>query len=61
MASELTLGEIKEFKATIQSFETLKQEVLHYLSQGCDYFTVSTGPWTLTYDRSEIRVETGSY
>lgn len=61
MASELTLGEIKEFKATIQGFETLKQEVLHYLSQGCDYFTVSAGPWTLTYDRCEISIETDSH
>ena len=53
MASEMTLGEIKEFTATIQGFETAKQEVLHYLSQGVDYFTVSSGPWTIEYDNRE--------
>ena len=55
MASEMTLGEIKEFKATIQGFETIKQESLHYLAQGADNFTVSAGPWTLTYDKKEVR------
>ena len=55
MASEMTLGEIKEFTETIQGFETIKQEVLHYLSQGLDYFTVSAGPWTLTFDNTEAK------
>lgn len=55
MASEMTLGEIKEFTATIQGLETIKQEALHYLAQGADYFTASTGPWTLTYDKTEVR------
>lgn len=54
MASEMTLGEIKEFKATIQGFHTIKQEALHYLAQGADFFTVSAGPWTLTYDKKEV-------
>jgi hypothetical protein len=55
MASEMTLGEIKEFTETIQGFETIKQEVLHYLSQGVDYFTVSAGPWTIEYDNRKER------
>lgn len=55
MASEKTLGEIKEFTAIIQGFEAVKQEASHYLSQGADFFTVSAGPWTLTYDKTEVR------
>ncbi len=55
MASEMTLGEIKKFTATIQGFDTIKQEALHYLSIGADCFTVSAGPWTLTYDEKEVR------
>jgi hypothetical protein len=50
MVREMTLGEIKEFAATIQGFDDIKREAVHYLSLGSDCFTVSAGPWTLTYD-----------
>lgn len=53
MASEMTLGEIKEFIATIQGFETIKKEAMRYLAQGVDCFTVSAGPWTLTFDNTK--------
>jgi hypothetical protein len=56
MASEMTLGEIKGMAATLQGWERMKQEVWHYLSQGVDFFTVSAGPWTITYDRKESEV-----
>jgi hypothetical protein len=57
MASEMTLGEIKEFTATIQGFEAVKQEALHYLAQGSECFTVSSGPWTLSFDNKESEVK----
>lgn len=57
MASEMTLGEIKQMTKILQCWEDMKREVLHYLSQGVDYFTVYSGPWTLEYDnRKESEV-----
>lgn len=55
MASEMTLGEIKKMAATLQGWEDMKREVLHYFSQGADCFTVSDGPWTLTFDNTKER------
>lgn len=53
MASEMTLGEIKKMAASLNCWDIVKREVRHYLSQGSDYFTVSSGPWTLTYDNTK--------
>lgn len=60
MANEMTLGEIKQMATTLQCWEDVKREVLHYLSLGVDYFTVSSGPWTIEYDnRKESEVKDG--
>lgn len=37
----------------LESWDTALNEVIHYLAQGSDYFTVSVGPWTITYDVNE--------
>lgn len=34
----------------ITGWHEMCQEVWHYLSQGVDCFTVSSGPWTVKYD-----------
>jgi hypothetical protein len=51
-----TTGEIKGMAATLQGWERMKKEVWHYLSQGVDFFTVSVGPWTITYDKEESEI-----
>lgn len=47
-----------EMTLTLQCWEDIKREVLHYLSQGSDYFEVFSGPWTIEYDnRKESEVK----
>jgi hypothetical protein len=57
MASEMALGEIKEMAATLQEWEDVKREVMHYLAMGVDCFTASLGSSTITYDETKEREE----
>jgi hypothetical protein len=55
MISEMTPGEIKQMATTLQCWEDIKREVWHYLLQGSDCFTVYSGPFTLTFNKKEVR------
>jgi hypothetical protein len=35
------------------SWKSAIEEVKHYLEQDVDCFTVSSGPWTITYDNTK--------
>lgn len=39
--------------SSLKSWDIVLNEVIHYLAQGSDNFTVSVGPWTITYDVKE--------
>ena len=53
MPTEISMKAISDAMKTITGWHEMRQEVLHYLSQGVDYFTVSSGPWTIEYDNRE--------
>lgn len=55
MASEKALGETKKMESILEGWKDVNSEVLHYLSQGVDHFTVFAGPWTLTFDNTEAK------
>ena len=58
MTSEMTSGEIDKVRLSLITLEQMIQETNHYFAQGSDYFTVSAGPWTLTFDnRKESEVK----
>lgn len=40
-------------KKDFDSWKSVIEEVKRYLDQNVDYFTVSVGPWTITYDNCE--------
>lgn len=55
---EISMKAISDAMKTITGWHEMRQEVLHYLSQGADCFTVSSGLWTIEYDNrkeSEVR------
>lgn len=49
-SDEISMKAISDAMKTITGWYEMRQEVLHYLSQGVDCFTVSSGPWTIEYD-----------
>lgn len=51
--SENTLDEAKRIVSAIQGWPLLKAETALNILQGMDHFTVSAGPWTLTFDNSK--------
>lgn len=51
--NEITTEAIAESMATVKGWYEMRQEVLRYLALGMDNFTVSSGPWTIIYDRKE--------
>ena len=53
MPTEISMKAISDAMKTITGWHEMRQEVLHYLSLGVDYFTVSSGPWTIEYDNRE--------
>ena len=58
MTSEMTSGEIDKVGLALITWEQMIQETKNYFAQGSDYFTVSAGPWTLTFDnRKESEVK----
>lgn len=58
MTSEMTSGEIDKVGLALITWEQMIQQTKHYFAQGSDYFTVSAGPWTLTFDnRKESEVK----
>ena len=46
-------GEEDRRSSNLESWDIALNEVTNYLAQGSDYFTVSVGPWTITYDVKE--------
>lgn len=45
-------------KKDFDSWKSVIEEVKRYLYQNVDYFTVSSGPWTIEYDnRKESEVK----
>lgn len=56
-SDEISMKAISDAMKTVTEWYEMRQEVLHYLSQGVDCFTVSSGPWTIEYDnRKESEV-----
>ena len=51
----MTSGEIDKVGLALITWEQMIQETKHYFAQGSDYFTVSAGPWTLTFDNRKER------
>lgn len=49
-SDEISMKAISDAMKTVTGWYEMRQEVLHYLSQGVDCFTVSFGPWTIEYD-----------
>lgn len=45
----------KDMVETLQEWEDVKREVMHYLAMGVDCFTVSLGSFTITYDETKER------
>ena len=41
---------IKELTSIMQDLKAVERHAMYYIPQGVDYFTVSLGPWTLTFD-----------
>ena len=53
MPTEISTKAISDAMKTITGWYEMRQEALHYLLQGADCFTVSSGPWTITFDGSK--------
>lgn len=51
--SKNTLDEAKRIVSAIQGWPFLKAEAALYILQGMDHFSVSSGPWTLTFDNTK--------
>lgn len=47
--------ELARVLIAIKHFATACEEIKHYLDEGNDYFSISVGPWQITY--SEIEEE----
>lgn len=58
MTSEMILDKIAKVGLALISWEQMIRETNYYLEQDLDCFTVSAGPWTLTFDsRKESEVK----
>jgi hypothetical protein len=51
----MTPVENKEMPTTLQAWEDAKREVMRYLAMGADYFQVSVGSFSITYDNSKAK------
>ena len=50
---EKTKEKVVKLIDMFDSWKSAMKEVKHYLEQDVDCFTVSAGPWTITFDSSK--------
>lgn len=45
--------ELARIQNAFKQFAAACEEIQHYIKEGCDYFSVSVGPWEITYSERE--------